>query len=144
MGATGPARVTVDRAGAARAAGGICVTPTDLARFGELVLNGGEARNGTQLIPADWIADMHQNGDRKAWATGDFAQMLPEGRYRSCWYETGDARGSFFGIGIHEQWLWCDPTSRIVIAKTSSRPDPSNDEATARNIFFLSQLARLL
>lgn len=144
MGATGPARVTVDRVGSARAAGGVCVTPADLARFGELVLRDGVAHDGTRLIPSGWIDDMHQNGDTAAWVKGDFAALLPAGRYRSCWYETGDDHGSFFGIGIHEQWLWCDPTSRVVIAKTSSRPEPSNDEATARNILILSQLARLL
>ncbi len=144
MGARGAARVTVDRVGTARAAGGICVTPADLARLGELVLNGGAGRDGRQIIPSRWIADMRENGDRAAWAKGDFVATMPTSRYRSCWYDLGDGRGTFCGIGIHEQWLWCDPTSGIVMAKTSSRPDPSNDAATARNVAVLSQLSRLL
>ena len=41
MGAERSAYVTVDRKGAARTAGGICVLPRDLLRFGELVRTGG-------------------------------------------------------------------------------------------------------
>ena len=51
MGARGAAYVTVERVGAARAAGGICVTARDLARFGQLVLDGGLTRDGRELIP---------------------------------------------------------------------------------------------
>ena len=142
MGARGAAHVTVDRVGAARAAGGICVTTRDLARLGQLVMDGGRAADGAQVIPTEWIEDMHANGNRQAWIDGNFADMFANGRYRSCWYEVGDGRGSFAAVGIHGQWLWCDPTSRIVLAKTSSRPDPSDDAATALEIGMLAQIAR--
>lgn len=142
MGARGGAHVTVDRVGTARAAGGICITTRDLARLGQLVMDGGRATDGRQIIPPAWIDDMHQNGDRQAWVDGNFADMFANGRYRSCWYDVGDGRGSFAGVGIHGQWLWCDPTSRLVLAKTSSRPDPSDDAATALEIRMLSQIAR--
>jgi CubicO group peptidase (beta-lactamase class C family) len=142
MGATGQAFVTVDRIGTARAAGGISVTIRDLARLGQLVLDQGRAQSGQQVIPADWIADMHQNGDRKAWQNGNFSHMFPSGRYRSCWYDVGDGRGSFAAVGIHGQWLWVDPASRIVLAKFSSRPGPSDDAATALEIEMLGQIAR--
>jgi CubicO group peptidase (beta-lactamase class C family) len=142
MGARGAAYVTVDRAGTARAAGGICVTTRDLARLGQLVMDGGRNAGGAQVIPAAWIEDMHANGNRQAWVDGNFADVFANGRYRSCWYDVGDDRGSFACIGIHGQWLWCDPVNRIVLAKTSSRPDPSDDAATALEISMLSQIAR--
>jgi CubicO group peptidase (beta-lactamase class C family) len=142
MGARGAAHVTVDRVGTARAAGGICVTARDLARFGQLVLDGGMTADGRSLIPASWIDDMRQNGDREAWQKGNDAHVFPAGRYRSCWYDVGDERGSFCAIGIHGQWIWIDPTSRIVLVKMSSRPTPSDDAATAAEIEFLSQVAR--
>lgn len=47
MGATGSAYVTVDRAGSSRAAGGICITVADLARLGQLILDGGRTAEGT-------------------------------------------------------------------------------------------------
>ena len=141
MGARGAAYVTVDRLGTARAAGGVCITTRDLARLGQLVMDGGRTA-GAQVIPAAWIDDMRSNGNRQAWVDGNFADMFANGRYRSCWYDVGDGRGSFAGVGIHGQWLWCDPVSRIVLARTSSRPDPSDDDATALEIDMLSQIAR--
>lgn len=137
MGARGMAYVTVDRAGTARAAGGICATGRDLARFGQLVLDGGRG-----IIPAGWIEDMRLNGDARAWAEGNFNDMFPRGRYRSCWYDVGDDRGSFCAVGIHGQWLWIDPVSRLVLARLSSRAAPSDDLATAREIAVLSTVAR--
>lgn len=144
MGARGAAYVTVDRAGTARAAGGICLTTRDLARLGQLVLDGGRSRTGGQVVPQGWIDDMRRNGSRQAWVDGNFADMFPAGRYRSCWYDVGDGRGSIAAVGIHGQWLWTDPVSRIVIAKTASRPDPSDDAATALEILMLGQIASAL
>jgi CubicO group peptidase (beta-lactamase class C family) len=142
MGARGAASVTVDRAGTARAAGGISVTTRDLARLGQLVMHDGRMANGTRVIPGDWVEDMRANGDRQAWVDGNFADMFESGRYRSCWYDVGDGRGSLAAVGIHGQWLWTDPQSRVVIAKTSSRPDASDDDATALEIAMLSQIAK--
>jgi hypothetical protein len=142
MGARGAAHITVDRIGAARAAGGMCVTPRDLARFGQLVLDGGATADGRQLIPASWIIDMRENGDAEAWRRGHDKSIFPDGRYRSFWYNAGDERDSFCAIGLHGQWLWIDPASRIVLVKMSSRPVPSDDALSAAEVRFLGQVAR--
>lgn len=142
MGALGAAYVTVDRVGTARTAGGMCVTTRDLARLGQIVLDGGRTRQGNQVIPSSWISDMRSNGDRRAWVDGNFNDMFIDGRYRSCWYDVGDGRGSFAAVGIHGQWLWCDPLSNVVIAKTSSRPAASDDDETAMEILMLGQIAK--
>ncbi|MBO6719205.1 MAG: serine hydrolase [Rhizobiaceae bacterium] len=144
MGATGAAHVTVDSVGTARAAGGVCVTVSDLARLGQLVLEEGRSADGRQIIPADWVADMRRNGDPQAWRIGNFNDMFDHGRYRSCWYSAGDDHDSFCGVGIHGQWLWVDPEAGVVIAKTASRHEPSDDAATARDIAVLGQIARRL
>jgi len=140
MGTKGTAYVTVDSVGAIRAAGGMNVTARDLARLGELVLNGG-ARDGKQIIPADFVDDMRRNGDRQAWIDGNFAESFPDGRYRSCWYQFGTDRDHFAGEGIHGQRLLIDPVSRVVIAKFSSVPLPSDDVATKLDFFMLRQIA---
>lgn len=144
VGMTGASYVTVDRVGSARAAGGICITADDLARLGELVRNGGRNDSGQQVVSTAWIDDLLSNGNRQAWVDGNFNDMFANGRYRSCWYQVGDDRNSFCGVGIHGQWLWVDPVARITIAKNSSRPDASDDAGTAREISALSQLARAL
>ena len=144
MGARGPALVTVDSVGSARAAGGLSVTARDLARFGQLVLDDGVAPDGRRLIPSSWIADMRTGGDQRAWLAGDFKADFPNGNYRSYWYAAGDANGSFCGIGIHGQWLWCDPARRVVLVKFSSRPLPTDDDSTHKEIAALSQVANAL
>jgi CubicO group peptidase (beta-lactamase class C family) len=127
LGTEADAHVTVDRLGAARAAGGICVTLRDLARFGEMVRNFGRA-GGRQIVPRRWIEDILANGDRRAWlASPTAAKFLPNGRYRSQWYMVGNPTGALCAIGIHGQWIYIDPAAEIVIAKLSSQPLPVAD-----------------
>lgn len=127
MGAEADAYITVDSKGAPRSAGGICVRPRDLARFGRLMCNGGRF-NGTQIIPRAWVEDCLSAGSREAWQLGNMNYLLPEGRYRNQWYQTGSASGAFFALGIHGQWIYVDPQTEVVIIKMSSRPDPVNDD----------------
>ncbi len=126
MGARNHGSITVDAIGSPRTAGGISVTARDLARVGELLRNDG-AVEGRQVVPAAWVADMRENGDRQAWQEGRNVD-LPNGRYRSQWYQSGDADGAFAAIGIHGQWLWVDPSTQTVLVKLSSQPDPLGDE----------------
>jgi CubicO group peptidase (beta-lactamase class C family) len=122
MGAEADAFVTVDAEGSPRTAGGMCLLPRDLARFGEMMRLGGKG-----ILPSWWIEDIRSNGDSTAWQKGDFASLFPNGRYRSKWYQTGHASGAFCAIGIHGQWLWIDPSREVVIAKVSAQPDPVDD-----------------
>jgi CubicO group peptidase (beta-lactamase class C family) len=131
LGAEADAHITVDRLGAPRAAGGICVTLRDLARFGEMVRNFGRVAE-QQIVPRWWIEDILHNGDQRPWlATETAAKFLPAGRYRSQWYMIGNASGAYCAIGIHGQWVYVDPEAEMVIVKLSSQPLPL-DEATDR------------
>ena len=125
LGTEADAHVTVDKLGAARAAGGICVVLRDLARFGEMVRNLGRA-GGEQIVPRAWIEDILANGDQKAWlAQPTAAKFLPKGRYRSQWYMIGN--GAYCAIGIHGQWIYIDPAAEMTIAKLSSQPLPLDE-----------------
>ncbi len=125
MGAGHSAYITVDRLGAPRAAGGVCVTLRDLARIGQLLLQGGR-RGSVQVVPEAWIEDLYRNGDAEAWAQGDFAESFPDlpMRYRSKWYLLDGAAPLLFGLGIHGQNLFIDRLNEIVIAKFSSQAQP--------------------
>ncbi len=126
MGAQWDAYVTVDRLGAARAGGGICTTLRDLARIGMVMRDAGRALDST-VIPDAWIRETIGGGDRNAWIKGDFSAFLPDGCYRNFWYQTRNASGAFFALGIHGQWLYIDPKSSVVIAKVSAQEEPEND-----------------
>lgn len=126
MGAEASAQVTVDAEGAARASGGLCALPRDVARLGELLrLGGGD------IVPGWWIEDVRSGGGaaaRAAWRRGSFAYLFPAGSYRSQWYASGHASGAFTAIGIHGQWLWIDPAREVVIVKVSALPYPYRDD----------------
>ena len=58
MGAEADADITLDRAGGARAAGGLCVTARDLARVGQLVIE-----DGAGAVPAEFVRDLREGGE---------------------------------------------------------------------------------
>ncbi|MDB5547691.1 MAG: serine hydrolase [Tardiphaga sp.] len=123
MGAESDAYIAVDSHGAARAAGGICATLRDLARFGEMMRNNGVS-NGRPVVPNDWVHDIRKNGDAAAWSRGKFTVLFPNGNYRSKWYTPDVAREAFSAIGIHGQWIYIDPQAETVIVRVSSQAIP--------------------
>lgn len=123
LGAEADAYITVDRKGNPRSAGGICVHPRDLLRFGELVRNRGHA-NGRQVVPASWIEDCSDGGSLEAWARGESAKEFPAGSYRNKWYQTGDQHRALLAIGIHSQWIYIDPVTEVSLVKLSSQGAP--------------------
>jgi CubicO group peptidase (beta-lactamase class C family) len=133
--------ITVDREGTSRTAGGISLTPRDLARVGEMMRQGGRA-DGCQIVPESWVRDTTGAGSFDAWRRGDFVHLFPGGRYRNKWYQTG--KGAFCGIGIHGQWLVIDPASETVIVKVSSQPTPVDDGLDRDNVAFCEALAGML
>ncbi len=141
MGADTSGYITVDRLGAPRAAGGMCITLRDLARVGMLVANRGK-RKDVQVLPEAWVDDVLHNGDPAAWRSGDFAEYFP-GRnmhYRNKWYvERGD-NPMVFCIGIHGQNLYVLPEQQLVIAKMSSRPQPLDPHVSQLNLKMITAL----
>ncbi|TIR37109.1 MAG: serine hydrolase [Mesorhizobium sp.] len=144
LGATSEAWVTVDSEGTARTAGGISVTPRDLAQVGEMMRQGGTA-NGRRIVPEAWVRDtVSTGGDSEAWQRGTMAFLFPQGRYRNKWYQTGAASGAFCGIGIHGQWLYVNPTAEVVIAKMSSQPEPVDEPLDVDMVAFFEALSRMV
>ena len=128
MGASASAYITVDRLGAPRCAGGMCVTVRDLARVGQLIVQGGR-RGATQIVPEAWIDDVVENGDRAAWDQGDFRTYYPglPIHYRSKWYVLHGKAPLLFGLGVNGQNLFVDRRNQIVIAKLSSQAMPMDE-----------------
>ncbi|MEY9931482.1 CubicO group peptidase (beta-lactamase class C family) [Catenulispora sp. GP43] len=127
IGAEHDAVVTVDPKGTPYACAGVNATARDLARFGRCVLDGGSVR-GTQVIPEAWVRST-RDGQPEAAPDADFRRVHPHGSYRNQWWITGDAVGSFLGIGIYGQYIWLDPVRDVVIAKQSSLLGPRAQRA---------------
>lgn len=120
IGAERSAYITVDRLGAPRTAGGMCVTLRDLARVGQWMIER----------PSAWLEDIEKNGDRAAWDAGAFTEYFPGMplHYRSQWYVLHGRTPLVFGWGIHGQHLFVDRRRELVVAKHSSQALPVDAE----------------
>jgi hypothetical protein len=136
IGAERSAYITLDRLGAPRCAGGMCVTLRDLARVGQWMI---EERS-------EWLKSVKTAADPKAWAAGDLARYfrdLPM-RYSSQWYVLEGDAPLVFGWGIHGQFLFVDRVNQIVIAKLSSQALPIDVARNALTLRAVSQLRKFL
>jgi CubicO group peptidase (beta-lactamase class C family) len=145
LGAERSAYITVDRLGAPRCAGGLCATVRDLARVGQLIVQGG-GRGGASIAPEVWIQDIAENGDPGAWAAGDLAAYLPATplSYRSQWYVRPGPAPVIFALGIHGQYLFVDRAHRIVVAIVSSQALPIDPEQMALTLHAVARITELL
>jgi hypothetical protein len=139
LGTEADADVTVDRQGAMRAAGGLCVVPRDMARLGQLVIE-----DGAGLVDPEFVRDLREGGDPAVWARGDYADFLPGGAYRSLWYQPRREPGVAVAIGIHGQLIYADPVRGVVVAKQSSWPVPGDDDGDRLAIAASQALAAAL
>jgi CubicO group peptidase (beta-lactamase class C family) len=124
LGCEESASFTIDPAGYALACGGLNATLRDYARFGQLLLQkgklGGNLGN-TQLVPADWIADIH-NADHGLFGE-PYTLAAPNGGYRNqFWIEDVDRPG-FMARGVFGQLIYVDPADDLVVVKLSSWPE---------------------
>jgi len=127
LGVESDAHWLVDQAGDEFALGGFNATPRDMARFGQLYADGGVNLAGERLVSESWV---------RASATPDAPHLMP-GRdnplhdwpmgYGYQWWipenQPADGRGDFSAIGIYGQFVYVNPSERVVIAKTSAYED---------------------
>jgi len=126
MGAEFDAEITVDAHGNSMADGGVCATLRDLARFGQLFLNGGK-RGTTRIVPAAWIRDTVRGGpdSREAYRDSpDHDEEMEDwragGHYRNKWWVPEPDRPIFMGLGINGQQVLIHGPGRLVMAKFST------------------------
>jgi CubicO group peptidase (beta-lactamase class C family) len=145
MGAAESAYITLDRLGAPRTAGGMCATTRDLARVGQMLLEGGSYRD-RQVVPPSWIDMIVNDGDQEAWSAGNLASYYPgiPIHYRAKWFVERSANPVLFCLGIHGQNLFVDAKNEIVIAKFSSQPQPLDEACIALTGTLVGALRRML
>lgn len=138
MGAEADASWSTDRRGREFALCCLNATLRDYARFGRLYLEGG-ARDGQQIIPADWIAASvnptapHlQPGENPAssWTFG----------YGYQWWLPEDPQGDFLAIGVWGQYVYIDPAREVIVVKTSA--DPAFDDNDHESVAVFRAIAR--
>jgi CubicO group peptidase (beta-lactamase class C family) len=141
MGAEHDADLLHDCLGTAIHDGGLCTTARDLARFGQLLLDGGTvpgrdgstgpgtSRDGAsrRVLPPRWLrqgwavdADV-----RTAFAASPAEISFPGGWYRNqFWFRPGGYGDVLLGLGIYGQMLHVSRRTGTVCVKFSSWPRP--------------------
>jgi CubicO group peptidase (beta-lactamase class C family) len=120
IGAEFDAEITLDGHGNPMADGGICASLRDLARFGQLYLEGGRG-----IVPKDWIEDTIRGAPdgARAFAEGDDSPGYPPGaHYRNCWWIRDPGVPFYQASGINGQNIFVHVPSQTVVAKFSTWP----------------------
>ena len=118
IGTESDAYYITDSTGADMALGGLNATLRDYAKFGQLYLNRGSWL-GEQIVPQSWVIDS---------TTPDAPHLMPnagdlssnEWGYGYQWWIPGNPLTDYTAHGIFNQFIYVDPISNVVIAKTSS------------------------
>jgi CubicO group peptidase (beta-lactamase class C family) len=135
MGAEFDAEITVDGHGNPMADGGICTTLRDLARFGQLFLNGG-LRGRRRIVPAPWIRDIVRGAPdgREAFAVSATpAERRFGAHYRNKWWVELPGLPCYSGVGINGQRVLVHVPAQVVVAKFSTWQgawEPRSDRRT--------------
>lgn len=114
---------TVDALGTPFAGGGLNANLRDMARLGQMILDGGRVGD-EQVVPEAAIARLRQGGDPAKFAKAGY--NLPGWSYQSQWWITHDDHGSFSARGVHGQTIWINPRADMVIARFASHPVAAN------------------
>lgn len=114
----------VDGRGVNAAGWGLFLSPSELAAFGQMYLDGGR-HDGRRLVPEAWIAESTREQSRcREW--GD----LP---YGYLWWLVGDGRYAALGDGGNA--LYVNPPERLVVAVTARfSPDAKDSVELIRRL----------
>jgi len=133
MGAGGDAALLHDGLGAAVYDGGLCATARDVARFGQLLLDGGLVPDGTgstrRVVPPQWLRQAWavDAGTRAAFAASPAEWAFPGGWYRhQFWFRPGDYGDVLLCLGIHGQMVHVSRRTNTVCVKFSTWPEAQN------------------
>lgn len=100
------------------ALGGLNATLRDYAKFGLLYLQNGRW-NDNQIISKQWIEDSHST-DGIHLVPGERETSSNPWGYGYQWWVPGFPDTDYTASGVYNQYIYIDPLSEIVIAKTSS------------------------
>ncbi len=123
IGAEADVQMLVDKMGEPVAFGGANLRLRDLARVGQMVLNGGVSMTGERVVSAVWLRQSTTT-DTPQSKPGDHDNSdYPLGYKNQWWIPVDRDGGDFTAIGIYGQFLYINPARGVVIAMNSAYPD---------------------
>ncbi|MCP9483915.1 beta-lactamase family protein [Shimia sp. CNT1-13L.2] len=147
LGCEGDLQVLVDTKGEPVVFGGMHVRLRDLVRVGQMILDGGRALDGGQVVPERWIREMavpdhlpSRPGIGPPHSESDY------GYKNQWWLPPVQDGGDFSGIGIYGQFLYINPERQVAIAMNAAYPQYTQDgpDRTAETLSMCQAIARAL
>jgi CubicO group peptidase (beta-lactamase class C family) len=136
MGAEHDASLLHDSLGTAVHDGGLCAIARDVARFGQLLLDGGAVPDGAEgsggtrrVVPSRWLRQgwAVDSDVRTAFAASPAEVSFPGGWYRNqFWFRPGAYGDVLLCLGIHGQMVHVSRRTNTVCVKFSSWPQAQN------------------
>lgn len=124
---------------------GVSARLRDFGRFGQLVLEDGEAFGGQRMLPAGW-RDLAGQPDSAATASGRLAPGSPFGYGYQWWTHspTGAHAGAFSAIGAFGQYIYVHPPEQVVVAIQSAWRQHHDGDAGIETFALIQAAVRAL
>eukprot|EP00746_Dinoflagellata_sp_MGD_P120961 gnl/MRDRNA2_/MRDRNA2_56296_c0_seq2.p1 gnl/MRDRNA2_/MRDRNA2_56296_c0~~gnl/MRDRNA2_/MRDRNA2_56296_c0_seq2.p1 ORF type:complete len:213 (+),score=40.22 gnl/MRDRNA2_/MRDRNA2_56296_c0_seq2:91-729(+) len=144
LGQAHDAVIIADSEGVCTAGGGLCCTPRDLARVGQMLVDNGRNMAGDQVVPEAFLADCLAPDSaalRRYGSQDEYGQA-----YRNNFWIFGKSKedASFMGYGVHGNILWAHPKEKLVVVKLASSEHPVDDFEYAATMEVLVAVRRAL
>lgn len=116
-----PGSWSLDENGFEKMESGINARAIDFAKFGRLFLHNGDW-NGTQVIPAEWVAESTQadaSVDYANYYYNDFIFANGQGYYKYMWWgiRRDKQNYDFIAMGNHGQFIYISPQKNLIILR---------------------------
>ncbi|WP_432670297.1 serine hydrolase domain-containing protein [Flavobacterium sp. SM2513] len=108
----------VDGEGMEMALGGLNATLRDYAKLGQLYLNKG-VYNNTSVVPASWV-ESSTTATETHLLPGDANSVNGGTGYGYQWWIPAGTEGEYLAVGVFNQYIYVNPTTRTVIVKNSA------------------------
>jgi CubicO group peptidase (beta-lactamase class C family) len=124
---------------------GVSAHLRDFGRFGQLVLEDGEAFSGRRVLPPGW-RDLVGQPDSAATTSGRLMLGSPFGYGYHWWAHspTGAHAGAFSAIGAFGQYIYVHPPEQVVVAIQSAWRQHHDDDAGVETFALLRAAVRAL
>lgn len=131
-----------DNLGVEMALGGLNATLRDYAKFGQLYLNDGNWM-GEQVVPAEWVRASY-NTDGRHLKPGEHDMSSSPWGYGLQWWVPGFPDTDYTAAGVYNQYIYIDPLTNVVVAKTSSnhRYTAEKEYSKAANVAMFRAIAK--
>jgi CubicO group peptidase (beta-lactamase class C family) len=132
IGAKRPALMNVDPTGLPIVEGQLNLTLRDFARWGHLLMDGGRAMSGAQVVPEAWISETFVSDPARleSFSRGGYAARFDGAQYHNQTWLLEPGRVATM-LGIHGQFCTVDRVDRVMMVGMSSFPDQTGPVLSA-------------